>query len=139
MRLLHLMSWLVLAALSQAAAAQNDLRTIEANAGSGWTHAGSKLVLPANAAGLPRGKIGDSTQEQLDVVADYSDQADGMTATVYVYRTGLPDAAIWFDRAVWAIQVTPVYGLNGAAVPPPSAFAPSSSGKACRAPRACRR
>jgi hypothetical protein len=130
MRLLYLLIALGLAAIGQAAVAQRELRTIEAPAGSGWTHAQSKLVLPASVAGLPRGKIGDATQEELDVVADYSDHSNGMIATVYVYRTGLPDAAIWFDRAVWAIQVTPVYALNGAALPAPSTFSASGSGKA---------
>jgi hypothetical protein len=130
MLLLRLLIALGLAAAAQAAVAQRELRTIDAPAGSDWTHAQSRLVLPASAAGLPRGKIGDATTEQLDVVADYSDQSTGMTATVYVYRTGLPDAAIWFDRAVWAIQATPVYGLNGAALPAPSTFSASGSGRA---------
>lgn len=130
MRLLHLLVALGVGLTAQVAAAQRELRPIQAAAGSSWTHAQSKLVLPASAAGLSRGKIGDAGEEQLDVVADYSDHANGLVATVFVYRTGLPDAAIWFDRAVWAIQVTPAYGLNGAAVPAPTPFAPSGSGTA---------
>ena len=36
---------------------------------------------------------------QLDVFTPYVDPARETLAMVYVYRTGVPDVAIWFDRA----------------------------------------
>ncbi len=128
MRGLHLLTLMGLVLAAPAAFAQPQPRTLAAEAGSPWTHKLTRIVLPATAAGLVRGEVSDLTAEELDVVADYRDPDGDLITTVYVYRTGLPEVAIWFDRAVWAIQAQPQYRLNGAPLPAPRPFARPGSG-----------
>jgi hypothetical protein len=128
MRILHLLIVLGLGFAAQAAFAQPQLRTIAAEAGAPWTHKVTKMILPATAAGLTRGEIEDLTADERDLIAQYRDPGGDLVASVYIYQPGVADVAIWFDRAVWAIQATPRYGLNGGAVPSPSPFARPGAG-----------
>ncbi|MGZ8998117.1 MAG: hypothetical protein ACXW2T_04580 [Allosphingosinicella sp.] len=120
---LRLLTFMALALAAPAAFAQPQPRTLVTDAGAPWTHKLTRIVLPATAAGLTRSEVRDGTSEELDVVADYRDPEGDLITTVYVYRTGLPVAAIWFDRAAWAIQSLPQYGLNGAPLPAATPFA----------------
>jgi len=81
------------------------------------------MILPPRVAGLTRGEIRDSTDAEMDVSTSYSDEAEGLVATVYLYRTMTPDVALWFDRAATAILLRPGWGLDGAAPPAATAFA----------------
>jgi hypothetical protein len=123
MRALRPLLIMGLALVAQAASAQQQPRLVTASASAPWKHGLTNLVLPAEAAGLVRGEIRDSTAGELDVFTPYVDPARETLAMVYVYRTGVPDVAIWFDRAAWGMRSAPGHGLNDAAVPPPSPFA----------------
>jgi hypothetical protein len=59
----------------------------------------------------------------MDVVTQYENPADGVFATVYLFRTAIPDAALWFDRALAAIMLRSEYGLDEASRPTPVPFA----------------
>jgi hypothetical protein len=130
MRVLNLLIVIGLGLIAGAASAQPELRTVTAEAGASWTHRLTKVTLPPMAAGLVRGEIRDLTAEELDVVADYRDPAGDLLATIYIYKPGVNDVAIWFDQAAQAIRATPLYGLNGAAVPAPAPFARPGAGAA---------
>lgn len=101
MRLKRFVYPLLLLWLPAAAAAQPEPRTIEASAGTDWSHAETGMVLPAEAAGLTRASIRDlGGTGELDVATTYVNRDDGVIALVYVYRTMTPDVALWFDRAL---------------------------------------
>jgi hypothetical protein len=102
-------------------ARQAQGRVLAVPAGSSWQHAETQMILPPQVAGLTRGEIRDSGRAEMDVMASYG--GTGVFATVYLFRTGLPDAALWYDRAAAAITFQPEYGLGGAALPPPTPFA----------------
>src|SRR4051794_20676419 len=115
---------LLLAAVPQPARAeQTQPRTLAVPATASWQHAESGMILPPRVDGLVRGEIHDSTDTEMDVSAGYTDQAEGLAATVYLYRTMVPDVALWFDRALTVIMLRPGWGLEGAPPPTPIAFA----------------
>jgi hypothetical protein len=86
------------------------------------------MVLPATAAGLTRGEISDSTAAELDVSAQYHDQARDMLLLVYIYKPGIQDVAIWFDKAASAMRTSPGHGLETATLPAPIPFARPGAG-----------
>ncbi|HEX8261301.1 MAG TPA: hypothetical protein VF547_00335 [Allosphingosinicella sp.] len=110
---------LVLAAAP--AASQPQPRVLEVPATKSWQHAATGMILPPTAAGLSRGSLVDRTAAEQDVSADYGGE-DGLTTSVYIFQTPLPDPALWADRAFAAILLRPEFGLDPAA--PAAAAAP---------------
>jgi hypothetical protein len=123
MRGLHLLTLMSLVLSAPAALAQAQPRTLAAEAGSPWTHRLTKMVLPATVAGLTRGEIEDATAAELDVTAQYHDQTRDLLVLVYIYKPGISDVAIWFDRAALAMRTSPGHGLEGVTLPAPVPFA----------------
>lgn len=113
----------LLLALSPAAAQQPRPGTLAVPANASWQHARSSMILPAQSAGLARGEIRDNGEGERDVIAQYGSPSDEVFATIYLFQTGVPDAALWFDRALAAIMLRPEYGLQEASAPVPVAFA----------------
>lgn len=123
MRLLHLILAACAGMAAQGASAQGEPRVLSADSAAPWTHELSGIALPASAAGLVRAEIRDYGAGELDVYAHYTDPKRDMFAFVNVYRSGLPDVAIWFDRAAWAMRSAPSHGLESAVLPDPTPFA----------------
>lgn len=113
---------LLAAPVQGALAQQPGPRTLEVPATAAWQHAASQMILPRVAAGLPRGEVRDFGTGELDVVAVYQHPTDGITASIYIYKTMTPEVAIWFDRALTAIMLRPEFGQSGASAPVPAAF-----------------
>lgn len=99
------------------------MRTLNVPANSAWQHAETELVLPPRLAGLRRAWIRDLGRDELDIVAEYRGD-DGIVATVYLFKSGLPDPSIWFDRALFALQAM-APGRGGTAVPATTPFTPA--------------
>jgi hypothetical protein len=96
-------------------------RILEVPARNSWQHAETQLILPPQIAGLARYEIKDLGEEEMDVVAEYRGPY-GLFATVFLFRTAVPDTALWFDRAATMISQLPAYGLAGAPLPAPTPF-----------------
>jgi hypothetical protein len=122
MRLKPFVFSLLALALPALAGAQTAPRTLEVPITAAWKHAATEMILPANAGGLARTRIRDLGGEELDIVADYEDRAEGVWVTIYLYQTGAPDVPLWFDRALGALLARPEYGAAAAAPPTPVAF-----------------
>lgn len=99
-------------------------RTLDVPARAGWQHAATGLILPARPIGTTRSWLRDSGTAEQDVMAEYKDEAAGLSVTVYIFQAQLPDAAIWFDRALETIRALPEWGVTGAARPTVARFAP---------------
>jgi hypothetical protein len=97
-------------------------RLLDVPATAAWQHAATQIILRPEAAGLRRVEVRDTTSGELDIIANYANQADGVVASVYLYRTSVPDVALWFDRALTAIRLQPQWGLETAATPAVTAF-----------------
>jgi hypothetical protein len=98
-----------LAATPARAQPQPQPRTLEVPANASWQHAETGLVLRPSVGGFRRSSIQDSSAEELDIMATYQLAEGGITATVYLFKSRVPDAAVWFDRAVEIIRLRPEY------------------------------
>lgn len=61
---------------------------------------------------MTRRWLRDTTTNERDVSAEYEDVSAGVTATMYVYKTQLPDASLWFDRSLETIRLLPMWKLG---------------------------
>ncbi len=100
-----------------------EARALAVPANASWQHARTSMILPPRSAGLARGPVRDNGEDERDVIAQYGGDSDEAFATVYLFQTGVPSAALWFDRALVPIMLRPEYGLQGASPPVPNAFA----------------
>jgi hypothetical protein len=96
-------------------------RLLEVPATSAWQHAATDMILPPRAADFTRGEIRDLGDGEMDVVAQYRGPG-GTLATVYLFRTAVPDVALWFDRASASIALRPEYGIANGTLAAPAAF-----------------
>ncbi|HZF95348.1 MAG TPA: hypothetical protein VEZ20_10820 [Allosphingosinicella sp.] len=109
------------AAVQGQAAAQPQPRNLNVPARSAWQHAATGMILPREAGGLARREVADLGTGELDIVGQY-EGTGGTVATVYLFRTAVPDVSLWFDRALTAVRERgDQYGTPGAVVP--AAFA----------------
>lgn len=122
--------WLSAALLwiGAAGAAQGAPRDIAVPADASWQHADSGMIFPSRVAGFVRSGVRDSGTDELDVMVDYSAPEGGVTVTVYTYKSMIPDAALWFDRADTAIRLRNPHAVAAGGAAPfayPGAAAPS--------------
>lgn len=118
---------LLLAFAQPALGQQNQGRILSVPATSAWQHAETQIILPPQVAGLNRGALRDLGDGEMDVVAQYEGGADGVFATLYLFRTQTADVPLWFDRAMTAIMLRSEYGLADAATPAPTPFSRPSA------------
>ena len=104
------------ALLLAASSAGAQPRTLEVPATASWQHAATGMILPPRIAGLSRGSLEDRTAAEQDVSTDYGGE-EGLTTSVYLFQTPLPDVALWTDRALAAILLRPDFGLDPDRVP----------------------
>lgn len=109
-----------------------DKREIAAPAGAPWKHAQTGMTLPASLLGIARGSIGDQSNSEIDVFADYGD-GQATTITLYVFRPALASVPMWFDRSETQVLMRDIYG-NATPTAVPLAFMPPG-GKATSALR----
>lgn len=96
MRLAGLLAATGLALASVTASAAEE---IEVPADKPFLHERTQITFPQRLGGMDRGWVRDVGTGQYDVSALYQ-TADGATfVSLFVYRAGLPDVSIWFDRA----------------------------------------
>ena len=117
---------LLLTLAPSAAISQPQIRTLDVPPRATWQHGVTGLRLPPSIAGLTRNNIRDTTNLEMDVIAAYSASADGTEVTVYLYRTGLPNVSLWFDRALTTMRLRPNFGIAANALPRVEPFAPPS-------------
>lgn len=95
-------------------------------AGKGWQHARTGTILRSTMLGLPRIGLADSGTGEWDVSVQYGDADRATSLTVFLFRPGGGDAAMWFDRSRTQIEQRSVYG-GAIALSPPVAFTPPGS------------
>lgn len=83
-----------------AAAQPTDL---EADNGSSFLHERTGAKLPPTIGALQRVQVADFGQQQFDIIARYQNEERNTEISIYIYRAGLPDVSLWFDRVVLTI------------------------------------
>lgn len=108
-------------------AAQAALTPISVDTGKDWRHGLTGTVFPARIGDFSRQDIADYGDQKLDILATYDQPETKTTATLYLYRAGMPDASIWHDRIV---KVMAMGRLGAADVPKlqTTVFTPAGQG-----------
>ncbi|MBC9034934.1 hypothetical protein IAG41_21290 [Sphingomonas sp. JC676] len=108
--------------------AAQQMRTIEVPASKKWQHAATGLIVPQALGGMARTGIGDTGNQELDVVVQFRDE-DDTRGTLYLFRPALMNVPVWFDRVE-----TQIFGSDAMGDPTPTAatlaFAPPHSSTA---------
>ncbi len=119
-------------AASTPAAAQAPARPLEVPRTSSWKHAHTEVILPPVLAGLNRMRVVDTGQSELDVLAEYESADGGLTSTLYLFRSQVPNAPLWFDRATIVLDQMKRFPIVKAGALPVRSFAipgaPAESG-----------
>lgn len=123
------MKW-VIAALAVIAAAPGAARDLTVPADKSWQHAETGLVLRPSLDGLARGGISDATNGEFDVTVQYELPDRSAFATIYIYRPGVDNVGMWFDRSQAAIQAHEQFRHATPATIDPVAFAVRPGGTA---------
>lgn len=66
--------------------------------------------MPPRSGSFTRGEISDSGEAELDVQTQFDMDGSRTRATLYLFKTGVPDTALWFDRADAAISLRADWG-----------------------------
>ena len=88
----------------------------------GWQHATTGLVLMPIIAGEQRTALTDSGERELDVAAQYGSGDGPVSITIYLFRPGLDDVALWFDRVDTEVRGRDTFGGVTPAAAAPVAF-----------------
>ncbi|MEM8694553.1 MAG: hypothetical protein AAGE05_00850 [Pseudomonadota bacterium] len=80
-----------------ATAAPTTLETIDTEA---FSHDVSGAELPAAIGSLQRTRVVDFEQGQFNIAAQYQNDEGSTFITLYLYRAGVPNVSLWFDRVV---------------------------------------
>ncbi|MEM6475885.1 MAG: hypothetical protein AAF687_06935, partial [Pseudomonadota bacterium] len=70
-----------------------------------WEHDWTEMEFPPNIGTFERMRVSAFEKRQTNVSASYYEQATSTFLTIYAYRPGNPNPAIWFDRTLVAINV----------------------------------
>jgi hypothetical protein len=103
MRLFYGLVCAMLVAATAPASAQ--LRSLNVPNDKGWQHAQTGLILMARLGEFQRTDLADNGTSELDVAATYQIGGEASTASVYLYRPGIDDLPMWFDRSLYLMGV----------------------------------
>lgn len=124
---MHLFLYLALAAsLGLASAASSQMRDLAVPNDAGWQHAQTGIILMSKLGAFQRAKLRDNGNSELDVSATYYGANPADTATVYLFRPGIANLPMWFDRSHYAMTVNPEI-RTGTPLGPITRFAPPGS------------
>lgn len=101
------MRWLYtfVVALALAAPAASQMRSLGVPNDKGWQHALTGIILLSKLGDFQRSELRDNGTSELDVAATYYAGSDADTATIYLFRPGVDNLPMWFDRSHYAMTV----------------------------------
>jgi hypothetical protein len=117
---------LMAASLALASPASGQMRLLDVPNDKGWQHAQTGIILTSKLGAFQRAKLSDNGTSELDISATYYGPNQVDTASIFLYRPGVANLPIWFDRSHHAMMVNP--GIKaGSALGPIVRFAPPGS------------
>ena len=69
-----------------------------------WEHQWTEMAFPAQFGPFRRNRVSAFEERETNISANYNDEETGALLSLYIYRPGNPSTAIWFDRALTAID-----------------------------------
>ena len=98
-------------------------RDLAVPADKGWQHAPTGVILTRQLAGMPRTTLTDATETEHDVAAQFELPDKSVFATIYIFKSPVANAALWFDRSRTALEARDIYRHAAPATIEPVAFA----------------
>ncbi|HYD24302.1 MAG TPA: hypothetical protein VEB68_05865 [Croceibacterium sp.] len=92
-----------------------------------FDHQRTQISFPPNLEGMDRKRVRDFGTEQHDVAAMYETDDQATFLTLYVYRAGLPDASLSFDRLIRVMAAREGFLPAGTGSLVPTTFRPTGS------------
>lgn len=83
---------------------------IEISPDQDWQHRWTSMQFPARIDEFEREKVFEFEDRETNVSANYWDEKTETILSIYIYRPGNPEVAIWFDRALYSIGARDVLG-----------------------------
>ena len=121
---MRFLSFLALAtALGMASPAIGQMRSLDVPNDAGWQHAQTGIVLRSKLGAFQRAALRDNGKSELDVSATYYAGSEADTASIYLYRPGIANLPMWFDRSHYAMTLNDQIRI-GAPLIPVTRFAP---------------
>lgn len=99
------------------------MRSLEVPNDKGWQHAQTGIILMSKLGGFQRAALRDNGKSELDISATYYGGNKVDTASIYIYRPGIPNLPMWFDRSHYAMTVNTDIKI-GTPILPITRFAP---------------
>ncbi len=111
------MRWLntFVVALALAAPAAGQMRSLGVPNDKGWQHAQTGIILWGKFSTFERDDLRDNGTAELDISTTYRTADRKTTATIFLYRPGLVDVPLWFDRSHTAVLLNPTIKASGPA------------------------
>ena len=87
-----------------AAPAHAQMTDVEIGDDEVWEHQWTEMAFPAQFGPFRRNRVSALEERGTNIFANYNDDETGTLLSLYIYRPGNPSTAIWFDRALTAID-----------------------------------
>ena len=129
MRLIRILAAAALVSSLVPTAAAADVTQIKVDPQKEFKHRPSGIVLAASAAGIPRSKVEEFDDKQLDFAAEFRTAEDKEVTTVYIFRDVTGDVPLWFDRIEHMVEARDVFAKPTIAIPP-APFIPAGQSSA---------
>ncbi len=100
----------VLANVAFLAPASAQVPAIEIAVDKDWQHDWTPMVFPAQIDSFQRQTINQFEERDTNIASQYYDEETKTHLSIYIYRPGNPNSAIWFDRALMSIGARDIYG-----------------------------
>lgn len=100
----------VLAALGVSVPGFAQPEILEVDSDTEWVHQWTGLRFPVRLAELERSRVTQFEDRQSNIAVNYTDDANSIIVSLYVYRAGDPNVAIWFDRGLTLIGFNEMLG-----------------------------
>jgi len=95
--------------------AASQWRSLDVPADKGWQHAQTGLVLWGKFGAFERVSLQDRGVSEHDISTTYRTADGKSTATIFLYRPGLVDVPLWFDRSHTALLLNPQIRVGASA------------------------
>jgi hypothetical protein len=119
-------AWIAAATFSiSPALAERETLAIDANAD--WQHQWTAMQFPARIGNFERAEVVQFQERETDISANYKDSS-GNILSLYIFRAGPGDAAIWHDRSLVHLGANDtMFGSEGVQGKRSASFAPVGS------------
>lgn len=114
------------ASIGLSSPASSQMRSLGVPNDKGWQHAQTGIILMPKLGAFQRAKLSDNGSSEFDISATYYGPDQVNTVSIYIYRPGIANLPMWFDRSHYAMTVNPQIKV-GAPLGPIVHFAPPGS------------